>query len=81
MNIKAQYVMKNKSLVCVKQKKSKIERGNMDQNNREKQKSRNSTSERLTHEGDAIFQKKFWELGILRSMTPASPNCLQGNTI
>ena len=24
MNIKAQYVMKNKSLVCVKQKKSKI---------------------------------------------------------
>lgn len=53
----------------------------MDQNDRVKQKNRKSTSERLTHEGDAIFQEKFWELGILRSMTPASPNCLQGNTI
>lgn len=38
-------------------------------------------SERLTHEGDTIFQKKFWELGIFRSMTPASPHCLSGNTI
>lgn len=53
----------------------------MDKIDREEQKDRNSMSERLTHECDAIFQKKFWELGILRSMTPASPHCLQGNTI
>lgn len=53
----------------------------MGKTDREEQKDRNSMSERLTHEGDAIFQKKFWELGILRCMTPASPYCLQGNTI
>lgn len=47
-----------------------------DKTDREEQKDRNSMSERLTHEGNAIFQKKFWELGILRSMTPASPYCL-----
>lgn len=45
------------------------------------QKHKNSMSERLTHESNPIFQEEFWELGIFRSMTPASPHCLQGNTI
>lgn len=40
-----------------------------------------TVSERLTHEGDTIFQQEFWELGILRSMAPAGPHCLQKNTL
>lgn len=31
---------------------------------------------RLTHEGDAILVKEFWEFGVFRGVTPTGPHRL-----